>query len=128
MKILAIDYGQSKIGIAFADTIIVEPYCVLRYQSEDRVIEKILEIIKLLNIEKVIIGISEGKSAKNSKDFAKKLLAKKNIDLDFVDETLSTKKAQEYSIEAGIRRSKRKLLEDAYAAAVMLQWYIEKDV
>ena len=128
MKILAIDYGQRKIGIAFAETMIAEPYCVLRYQSEDRVIKKILEIIKQFNIEKVIIGISEGKSAENSKDFAKKLLAKKNIDLDFVDETLSTKKAQEYSIEAGIRRSKRILLEDAYAAAVMLQWYIEKDV
>ena len=128
MKILAIDYGQSKIGIAFADTIIAEPYCVLRYQSENKVIKKIFEIMKILDIEKVIVGISEGKSAENSKDFAKKLLAIKNIDLEFVDETLSTKIAQEYSIEAGIRRSKRKLLEDAYAAAVMLQWYIEKDV
>lgn len=128
MKILAIDYGQSKIGIAFADTIIAEPYCVLRYQSEDKVIKKIFEIIKILDIEKVIVGISEGKSAENSKDFAKKLLAKKSIDLEFVDETLSTKIAQEYSIEAGIRRSKRKLLEDAYAATVMLQWYIEKNV
>ncbi|MFH1970919.1 MAG: Holliday junction resolvase RuvX [Patescibacteria group bacterium] len=128
MKILAIDYGQSKIGIAFADTIIAEPYCVLRYQSEDKVIKKIFEIMKILDVEKVIVGISEGKSAENSKDFAKKLLAKKSIDLEFVDETLSTKIAQEYSIEAGIRRSKRKLLEDAYAATVMLQWYIEKNV
>lgn len=125
MKILSIDYGQRKIGIAFADTIIAEPYCVLKYQSEDIVIEKILEIIKSLNIEKVIVGVSEGISAENSKAFGKKLLAKKNIDLEFVDETLTTKEAQDYSIEAGIRRSKRRQLEDAYAATIMLQWYLE---
>ena len=40
MKILAIDYGKSKIGIAFADTIIAEPYCVLRYESEEEVIKE----------------------------------------------------------------------------------------
>jgi putative Holliday junction resolvase len=128
MKILSIDYGQRKIGIAFSETIIAEPYCVLKYQSEDMVIDKILEIIKSLNIEKVIIGVSEGISAENSKAFGNKLLKKININLEFVDETLTTKEAQDYSIEAGIRRSKRRQLEDAYAATVMLQWYLEKHV
>lgn len=128
MKVLSIDYGQRKIGIAFADSIIAEPYCVLKYQSEDVVIEKILEIIKLLSVEKVIVGVSEGISADNSRSFGKKLLTKINIDLEFVDETLSTKEAQDYSIEAGVRRSKRRKLEDAYAATIMLQWYLEKNV
>jgi len=128
MKILSIDYGQRKIGIAFADSIIAEPYCVLRYQSEEVVIGKILEIIKSLSIEKVIVGVSEGISADNSRSFGKKLLTKINIDLEFVDETLTTKEAQKYSIEAGIKRIKRKKLEDAYAATIMLQWYLEKNV
>ena len=128
MKILAIDYGKSKIGIAFADTIIAEPYCVLRYESEEEVIKEIIKIIKLLGVDKVVVGISEGKSAENAKYFAKKLLKKKLINLEYVDETLSTVTAQDYSIEAGIKRSKRKLMEDAYAATVMLQWYIEKNV
>ena len=128
MKILSIDYGQRKIGIAIAETVIAEPYCVLRYESEDVVIEKILEIIKSLSIEKIIVGVSEGKSAENSKSFGKKLSAKININLEYVDETLTTKEAQEYSIEAGINRLKRRKLEDAYAATIMLQWYLEKNV
>ena len=128
MKILAIDYGQRKIGIAYAETVIAEPYCVLKYQSENKVIEKILEIIKSLDIEKVIVGVSEGKSAENSRNFGKKLLAKKGIDLEFVDETLTTKQAQKYSIEANIKKLKRRQMEDAYAATVMLQWFIEKNV
>ena len=128
MRVLSIDYGQKKIGIAFSETIIAEPYSVLRYQSEELVIEKILEIIKLLNIEKVIVGVSEGISAEKSKSFGKKLSTRINIDLEFVDETLTTKEAQKYSIEAGIRRIKRRQLEDAYAATIMLQWYLEKNV
>jgi len=128
MKILSIDYGQRKIGIAFSETIIAEPHSVIRYQSEDKVIQQILEIIKLLKVEKVIVGVSEGISAENSRSFGKKLLAKMNIDLEFVDETLTTKEAQKYSIEAGIKRSKRRQLEDAYAATIMLQWYLEKNV
>ena len=128
MKTLGIDYGERKIGIAVAETKIAEPYLVLRYKSQEKVIKKILEIIELLKIEKIIVGVSEGRSALKSKIFAEKLLKKITIPLEFFDETLTTQKAIELSIEAGIKRLKRRKFEDAYAATVMLQLYLEKYV
>ena len=128
MKLLSIDYGQRKIGIAKAETKIVEPYTVLHYESQEKVILKIVKIIKDLGIDKVVVGVSEGKSAQRSKNFGENLLKYLEIPLEYIDETLSTQKAQELAIEAGIKRLKRKKLEDAYAAAVMLQLYLEKYV
>jgi putative Holliday junction resolvase len=127
MNILALDYGKKKIGVAFASTIISEPLTVLRYSDEYEVIRKIKEIVKKLDVKKVILGVSEGKSAKESQEFGNKL-NNSGIDVEYVDETLTTKEAQKYSIEAKVGRKKRKQLEDAYAAAVMLQCYLEKNV
>lgn len=128
MKILSIDYGQKKIGIAIAESKIARPYTVLRYDSEEKVLKKIANIIEKFGIEKIIVGLSEGKSAERSKIFAQRLFTITQTPFEYVDETLSTQKAQELSIEAGIKRSKRKRLEDSYAAAVMLQLYIENNV
>jgi putative holliday junction resolvase len=128
MKILGIDYGERKIGISIAETKIAEPYSVLRYTFQEKVIGEILKIIELLRVEKIVIGLSEGKSAQNTKIFGEELLKKISIPLEYFDETLSTQEAINLSIEAGIKRSKRKKLEDSYAATVMLQLYLEKNV
>jgi len=127
MNIIALDYGKKKIGIAFASTIISEPLTVLRYNDENKVIEEIKEIVKKFNAKKVILGVSEGKSAEESREFGNKLI-NSGISIEYVDETLTTKEAQKYSIEAKVGRKKRRELEDAYAAAVMLQCYLEKNV
>ncbi len=121
MRILAIDYGKRKIGLALATSSIAEPYKVIRYESEEEVLEKIEEIVKAEKIEKVIMGISEGEMAEETKSFAKKL----NVSVVFQDETLTTQQAQELSIKAGIKRKKRKSLEDAYSAALILQAYLD---
>ncbi len=121
MRILAIDYGKRKIGLALATSSIAEPYKVVRYKSEKEVLEKIEEIVKAEKIEKIVIGISEGKMAEETKSFAKKL----NIPVVFQDETLTTQQAQELSIKAGIKRKKRKSLEDAYSATLILQAYLD---
>jgi len=125
MKILGIDYGLKKIGLSLAITILAEPYQVLRYEKEIEILEKIQKIIEDEKIEKVILGISEGEMGEKTKEFGEKLKQRLNIPLEFFDETLSTYHAQVFSREAGIKRSKRKSMEDAFAAAVMLQSYLD---
>lgn len=121
MRILAIDYGKRKIGLALATNSIAEPYKVIRYESEEEVLEKIEKIVKAEKVEKIVIGISEGKMAEEARSFGKKL----NSPVVFQDETLTTQQAQELSIKAGIKRKKRKSLEDAYSAALILQAYLD---
>ncbi len=69
--------------------------------------------------------MSEGTMAEKTKEFASELKKEVNTPLEFFDETLSTQDAQHLSRQAGIKRSKRKEMEDAMAACVMLQSYLD---
>jgi putative Holliday junction resolvase len=127
MKVLGVDFGERKIGLAIAETPIADPYVVLRFKREEEAIEKILEIILKEGIEKIVVGVSEGKTAKKTKVFIKKLQEKTEVEVKSHDETLSTYEAQRLAIEAGLKRVKRKKLEDAFAATVMLQDYLDNN-
>ena len=124
MKILGIDYGRKKVGLAFAATMLAEVYGVIRFRSIGEAIKKIKNIVDKEEIEKVVIGISEGEMAKETKKFGEKLEMDLKIPIVYQDETLSTKEAQRLSIEAGIGRKKRQKMEDAYSATLILQEYL----
>lgn len=128
MRMLGIDYGRKKIGLAIASGFLVEPHKILRYEDIKILSEKIGEIIKDEKIEKIVVGVSEGEMGRESKKFSLNLRKTLGIPVETFDETLSTQEAQTLSIEAGIKRKKRRGLEDAYAAAVMLQSYLEEHV
>jgi len=126
MKYLGIDYGRKKIGLAVSDGVIAEPMIVVRYKDEEDLLNKVEKVIKVEMVEKVVIGVSEGKMAEETKEFGKKLEEMVKIPVVFQDETLSTQTAQELSIRANIGRKKRKEMEDAYSAAIILQNYIDE--
>ncbi len=127
MRILAIDYGQKKVGIALSTSRLTEPYKVIRFSSHKALLKEIGEIIKKEQIEKIVVGESEGKMGEESRRFGKKLKTEFELPLYFQDETLSTHRAQELSFEAGIKRKKRKELEDAYSAALILEAYLDSN-
>lgn len=128
MVLLGIDYGLRKIGLALAGGRLAEPYKVIRYKAEEEAIGQIVKIAALEKVDKIIVGISEGKSAGEARAFGVKLSGAVEVPVDYADETLSTQTAQSLSIEAGIGRAKRKSLEDAFAAAVMLQLFVDENV
>lgn len=127
-KILGIDYGRSKIGLAISEGSFAEPLLVIRYSDIKILEQKILEIIQNEKIEKIVVGISEGEMAEESKKFAdalhSSLLA---LPFEFYDETLTSLDAQRMSREAGMSRKKSREMEDAYAASIMLQNYLDSN-
>jgi len=127
MKILGIDYGKAKVGLALADDNVklAYPLSVLRFKERSDLEEKIKAVVEKEEIEKVVIGLSEGVFRREIEGFGAALKKKLNIPVVFWDETLTTKEAQTLSIEAGIKRKKRKALEDAYAASIILESYLE---
>ena len=125
MKTLGIDYGRSKMGLAFADGSLAEPLKVIRYVDTRIVAEQIKKIIEDMGIEKVIVGVSEGEMGKESENFSKSFGKMLTIPVETADETLSTQEAQMLSKEAGIHQKKRHQMEDAYASTIMLQNYLD---
>jgi len=119
MKILGIDYGRRKIGIAVSESGLSEPLKVLRVEGFDDAVSKVKKVIESEKPVKVVVGISEGEMGEESKKFANE------IEAETFDETLTSQDAQRLSIEAGVSRKKRKGMEDAYAAALILQNYLD---
>jgi len=103
---------------------LAEVYGVIRSESVEEAIKKLRNVVEKESINKIVVGVSEGKMAEETKAFAKRLKKELKLPVTLQDETLSTKLAQSLSINAGIKRKKRKEFEDAYSAAIILQDYL----
>jgi putative Holliday junction resolvase len=123
---LGIDYGVRKMGLAVSSGSLAEPFKVISVSSTEEALEKIGRIVKSEGIEKIVVGVSEGAMGKESEDFGQELARYLKIPVDFEDETLTSQDSLRMGIEAGMKRKKRKEMEDAFAASVMLQSYIER--
>lgn len=129
MRILGIDYGEKKLGIAFGDfqTGLVEPLETLRITNYQAVKSRIKKIIDESEIEKIIIGIPGGEMDAKIQSFAEKLRKETGLVVELYDETLSTQEANKIAGLIGRNRKYKKKMEDAIAAAVMLKSYLEKE-
>lgn len=126
MKYLGIDYGRSKIGLAMSDGKLAEPYQVIRYKDYDKMIAHIQRIVEKQKIENVIVGLSENEMGEEISRFVETIRLTLNpVPCDVSDETLSTHDAIEMSIASHMGRKKRKEMEDAFAASIMLQSYLD---
>src|SRR3989338_3471990 len=81
MKILGIDYGRSKIGLAIAEGGLAEPWKVVKTGGLKKILEN-------ESFDKIVVGVSSGAMAEEQREFAKSLGA------ETFDETLTTKEAQ----------------------------------
>jgi putative Holliday junction resolvase len=126
MMILGIDYGLAKVGLALADDKLAQPFGVL--ENNGRLIEKISEVCQTNEVEKIVVGLPEGEIAQSVKKFAQELSSMVNLPLDFQDETLTSQEATAKMIEAGKRKKYRQTKSDAFAAAIILQTYLDVNV
>lgn len=125
MKILGVDYGKKKIGLATAESSLAAPLKVLKVDSIEEAIKKVGKVAVAEEVVEVVVGISEGEMAKETREFGEKLQEKLGLPVVYQDETLSSKDAQKLSIKAGIKRKKRKDMEHAYSATLILQNYLD---
>lgn len=125
-KLLGIDYGDSKIGLAVSFGKLADPLTVIRNNESENALGQIARLVEKHNIDEIVVGVSEKDSAKKAQKFGGYLKQKLGLPVHFQDETLSTRDAQMLSIEAGIKRNKRKGMEDAYAATLILQRYLDR--
>ncbi|MBX4205708.1 Holliday junction resolvase RuvX [Candidatus Microgenomates bacterium] len=114
-----------KVGVALATTFLSEPLEVIRYKNEEELFKRLKTIIESHNIERIVVGESQHESKQLAHEFGEKLKNIMNIEVVYSDENLTSKQAQILSFQVGIKKSKRKEMEDAYAASIMLQEYLD---
>jgi len=128
MRLLGLDYGTRKIGLAFGDTelLIASPLDVWILGEEKEFIGRLKELIQTEEIETVVVGIPKKRSGADTEQgerhrvFVMSLEQILNIPVATVDESFTSKESQRLRTETGSDVS-----EDALAAMLILQEYFE---
>ena len=133
MKIMAVDLGKARTGIAICDEseMLASPVAVIHEHNEERLLEKISQIISEQHPKLLVVGLpqnmdgSEGESAQRCRSFAEKLQNKTQLPVTLRDERGTTITAHGYLNSTDTRGKKRKAVVDAVAATIILQDYLD---
>lgn len=132
-RILAIDYGEKRVGIAISDELQITAYplTTLLRISDDEVIAQIVQLTQKYRVETIVVGLplrTDGKQSEMEqkvRSFAEKLKGKTKATVVLFDERFTTRIAERVLIEADFSRKKRKQVRDKLAAVIILQGYLE---
>jgi putative Holliday junction resolvase len=133
MRILALDHGTVRIGVALSDELkmIASPLEFIPAEPEASAFARIKELIRDREVELIVIGMprnmdgSFGPAAEKVREFVEKLKVEIATPLRTWDERLTSSQANRLLIQGGVRRDKRKEKVDGMAAAILLQSYLE---
>ena len=131
-RILAIDYGEARIGLAITDEmqIIVSPLEVVKPKKQDPV-KRISEIVEEMNVTEVVLGMpyllsgKEGRVAEQVKKFKEELEKNLTVPVVLHDERFTSKMAEMELRSRGIKPSRNKEKIDLFAAGILLEDYLE---
>lgn len=134
MRIMAIDYGDARTGIAFCDKnqILASPYTVIKESYQPKLIKAVLDIVEMEKPEKIVIGLprnmdgSYGYRCDECKTLGAELEKAVEIPVDYQDERLTTVMAHNVLSQNNVRGAKRKNSVDAVSAVMILQSYIDR--
>lgn len=129
MRKLAVDVGQSRIGLAISEGSLVLPLEVI--PAGESAATQVLELARDRGVDAIYVGLplslngSFTSSTTNSIDFAKRLGA--DFEVRLIDERLTTKTAQSRLREGGKNSKQSRGIVDAQAAALILEFAIQSE-
>lgn len=133
MRILAVDPGEKRIGLAISDPTgtIANPLRVLKHVSRPIDAAAIAQIAQENEAGRIVVGQAlddEGEptpASKRSERLAEAIRLQTELEVELWDESDSTQTARAARIEMGVARRKRRGHLDDLAAAVILQSYLD---
>ena len=126
MKILGIDFGLRNMGLAISFDSLIEPFGQIRFKNFKEAQEKLEKITKEEKIKKIVMGISEGKMAKITRNFAKNLEEKTNLPIFLEDESFSSLEARDKMRKIAKPKRKRQIEEHQIAACLLLENFLAR--
>ena len=133
MRILALDHGTKRIGVAVSDETktIAQPLEYIPAEPFADFLKRLTELLIAKEIDLVLIGLprnmdgSYGPAAQKVEAFVAVLRTAITIPIKMWDERLTSTMANRVLIQGGVRRDKRKEKVDKMAAAILLQSYLD---
>lgn len=135
MKILSVDYGDVRTGIAISDVrgMLASPLCVIEQSYQPKLVDRIVQIVEENKIEKIVIGLprnmdgSYGYRCDECRSLGDAISEKIDVDIFYEDERLTTVIAHNVLSDNNVRGKKRKQTVDAVSAVMILQSFLDKN-
>jgi len=133
MRILALDHGTRRIGIAISDELkmIAQPLEFVPAEPFAAFLARLKELLRDKEVELILVGMprnmdgSYGPAALKVQDFVAALKNAVTVPIHTWDERLTSVQANRFLIQGNVRREKRKQKVDKMAAAILLQSYLD---
>jgi putative Holliday junction resolvase len=132
MKILAIDYGDARTGIAISDLLcsIVGSTLVIHSRNQEKTLEEICRLVKENGVGEIVMGLpknmdgTEGARAELCRQFADRVREITGLNVVMWDERRTTVEAHNILSQHNYHGKKRKNTVDAVAASLILEGYL----
>jgi len=134
VRILAVDPGSKRVGIAISDPsgTIAQPLTTVDAEPADTLAARLAEIAKQNEATRIVMGLprrldgSYGPEARAARELADAVRKASGLPVELLDERLTTVAAERSMIAAGARRAKRRATVDRVAAALLLQSHLDR--
>lgn len=136
MRILGIDYGEARVGIAITDELNITAQgleTIQRNGTDKTILKRLDEILKQYKIDTIVVGMpfnmngTVSKRAEITEQFIHKLKCKYNkIKIDWIDERLTTVEAHKTMNFLDINKNKKRNIVDTISAIYILETYLNK--
>ena len=132
-RILGIDYGTRRVGVAISDptAMLATPLSVESVRSMEEAVAVVARIARDRGVVKIVVGMpinmdgTMGAIAKESEKYVELLKVASGLPVDTTDERLSTSLVERMLVSADVSRGRRKEVRDKLAAQVILQGYLD---
>ena len=133
MRILALDHGTKRIGVALSDELkmIAQPLEFIEAEPFADFLARLKKLIRTKEVELILVGMprnmdgSYGEAAAKVREFVAVLKETITVPLRLWDERLTSTQANRLLIAGNVRRGDRKEKVDKMAAAILLQSYLD---
>lgn len=134
MRIMALDVGSKRVGVALSDPLKITAQGLETFQRTtlEADIRGLWQLIDQHEVSQLVVGLPKnmdgtiGFKAEEVQQFIADLTAQRSIEVIWVDERLTTVSAERTLLEADVSRAKRKKVIDKMAAVLILQSYLDR--
>lgn len=133
-RILALDVGEKRIGVAISDPlgITAQGISVIERQDRKRDVEALRKLVIEYGVTSLLVGLPRnmngtlGNKAREVREFGNLMEQELGLPVEYQDERLSTRAVEETLIRADVRRKKRRRVIDKLSAVYILQGYLDR--
>ncbi|MDO8498858.1 MAG: Holliday junction resolvase RuvX [bacterium] len=126
MKILGVDWGLKRVGLAVSEGSLASPFKVLKIKGLEDGVKRVVRVVKEEGVDYLVMGQPEGEMGRAVEKAAQALIGK-GLKVELTDETLSTQEAKRVMLEMRIGKKARQE-DNALSAAIILQRFLDEKI